>query len=1011
MKRFTMFACLALALVFAASSFAGELPRFVKSGGNEVLTGAGQTLAKASRDTVVLIGPNSDTSAQVIGTFEDAVGNASWNGWTHIDLTQKTVPHWQASTYFAVNGTYSAWCGEDVPSCGGGDPAGGYVNGYNELLEWRGAVTDNSLSCTVTVTATVQHNTEPNYDWTFLSYETYDGGIIDVGSYTGEGVENVNQTFSYGPADYMGTGADEVVVLFRVTSDGGWSDSDCSYPSNGACQVDDVNITLSNGPGYSTDFEDGTLGDFTVRFPIGVGDFAKIWTGLEDADPCHSNYTAQVAFIDDGVVVPGTGGTPCVDWCYGPAGFIVNTTGGLAGPANHLWDAIESPVINWGDQTNNGCSFLFDAYRHEDLSEFAPGIFYTWGIRSAAPGDDIFTAGWNDRNFVYYGDPTYIRGGDNVAGDLLVAGRDRVQVQLTAYELGYIWGYTGNNGYPAPYFDNVRLITYPIIGPAMATREIDQATDNFPEIGVVDLANLGVNSVRFDMAQNISDPSHLRNDPGDSVVFDAVVVRQGAAMTGNPRMYYKLFANPVFDAYRTSGLPNEGYVLCDSVRSAAGYVVPDRWYADLPDTGFFFPGDIIHYFFQASDDLGGAVETATLPADTTGFSIVDPHNALTYNSSFTIRALPTINGSLEQPPVLFWNDFANRGGQAEWHGAFNNLGLLAGRDYDVFYTKGPSSGVGDGLGGRATDQSLVGYSDMLYTAGDLSKYTISNGDYNNDAGPDADVLDLWLRQGGKDFFGTGDSFASEMAVAGANTAAFLSDQLGLSIDDFDVRPLIDSQAAPRVLPMSGNPVFNTVNSWIAYGGCNGINTFDAVEPLPGATRIAEFANKAGNGGAYPYSAATLNAPAWGARVITLPYDLMFVYTDPNEPTAKAEAALSARVRLLEDVLLYFGQTRNPGDQSDVVPTRPLAQSAAPNPFNPTTTIKFYAPKAGHMTMKIFNVRGELVKTLIDAQVAMGAGQQEWDGTNNNGSSVPSGVYFAQTRLGSDTVVSKMALVK
>ncbi len=64
-----------------------------------------------------------------------------------------------------------------------------------------------------------------------------------------------------------------------------------------------------------------------------------------------------------------------------------------------------------------------------------------------------------------------------------------------------------------------------------------------------------------------------------------------------------------------------------------------------------------------------------------------------------------------------------------------------------------------------------------------------------------------------------------------------------------------------------------------------------------------------------------------------------------------------------------------------------------------------------MTLKVFNVRGELVKTLIDGPVAAGAGSIDWDGSNNSGAKVPSGVYFAQSVQGHDTLVKKMALVK
>ena len=133
----------------------------------------------------------------------------------------------------------------------------------------------------------------------------------------------------------------------------------------------------------------------------------------------------------------------------------------------------------------------------------------------------------------------------------------------------------------AESIDNVALIAYEFVGPAISTREIALAQDNFPEIGAIDPGNPAANHVRFDMANNISLVDHLRNDPGDSLVFDCRVSRVGAALTGRPHISYTLKRNPIFDPYRTSGLPDQGFVLCDSVRNAAGRWVTDRFYADL----------------------------------------------------------------------------------------------------------------------------------------------------------------------------------------------------------------------------------------------------------------------------------------------------------------------------------------------------------------------------------------------------------------------------------------------
>ncbi len=1010
MKRFTMFACLALALVFAFSSYASNLPRLVKADGNEVLVGGGHLYSKASRDTAIVIGPHG-SGASVYGDFEDAAGNPSWNGWTGVDNTAPAVNHWKADTYYAITGTYAAWCGDAYPYCVTGDvDAGGYGNDYNDMLEWRGTVADNSLSCTVTVAYNIAYDVEDGWDFVYLQVETATAGFVDVTSYTSWISAPIadSQSYTYAAGEYMGANADEVVVLFLVTSDSNTSDQDCGWPGIGACQVDDVVITLSNGTGYSHDFEDGTLGDFTLRLPEGIGMYASLWAGLEDVDPCTANASAQVAFIDDGLVVPGTGGSPCVNWCYGPSGWIVNTTGGLLGGDYYMDNYIMSPVATWPDADMNGGILTFGVYRHEDLTADAPGMFYIWSVRSAGAGEDITFSPWADRNYVYYGGPDYIRAGDAGLADLLQAGRTQVQARLGVLEIGWIWGWTGNDGYPAPYFDNVQLKAFDIVGPGMSTRELELAQDNFPTIGYVDLANLGNNSVRFDAAQNIAPEADAWNDPGDSVTFNVSVARAGAALTGSPRMYYKIQANPAFDAYRDAGFTAEGYVLADSQRNASGTPVAGGWFADLPDSAFLFPGDIVHYYFWAEDAIGGAdVQVATLPADTSGFSNFDPSNPIAYASSYTMRALPSVAADLTQPDVLFWNDFGNRGGQNEWHGALANLGMLAGRDYDIYYTQAPSSGVGNGLGGRATHFHLENYSTILYTAGDLSAFTMNNGDFANDPSYDVDVLTQWMDNSDGKLFATGDGLAYDLSENGFST--FMADKLGISFVTFDLRPLIDNQTAPRILPSAGQTVFNSVSSWIAYGGCAGINEFDAVATTGNGSRIAEFADVNGTPGGYPYAAAVENVATAGGSAIYMPYDLMFVYTDANEG-AKAPAQLSARARILQDVLNWAGVATNPGDASGVPGAEKFAVRNFPNPFNPKTTISYTVAKPGHMTLKVFNVRGELVKTLIDGNVDVSS-TIEWDGTNNAGGKVSSGVYFYEARMGADVVVNKMALVK
>jgi len=93
---------------------------------------------------------------------------------------------------------------------------------------------------------------------------------------------------------------------------------------------------------------------------------------------------------------------------------------------------------------------------------------------------------------------------------------------------------------------------------------------------------------------------------------------------------------------------------------------------------------------------------------------------------------------------------------------------------------------------------------------------------------------------------------------------------------------------------------------------------------------------------------------------------------------------------------------------------PLAfrfDGAAPNPFNPMTTLRFSLPEAGYADLKIFDVQGRLVRTLVDGQLSAGPGQVRWDGRDLNGRRVASGTYYARLVAAGQSSVKPLVLVK
>lgn len=85
---------------------------------------------------------------------------------------------------------------------------------------------------------------------------------------------------------------------------------------------------------------------------------------------------------------------------------------------------------------------------------------------------------------------------------------------------------------------------------------------------------------------------------------------------------------------------------------------------------------------------------------------------------------------------------------------------------------------------------------------------------------------------------------------------------------------------------------------------------------------------------------------------------------------------------------------------------------SPNPFNPVTKIRFATSKSGNVALRIYNVRGELVKTLANRNFDAGSHEVTWDGKNSAGLQTSSGVYYAKvSAAGGSNDVIKMVMAK
>jgi hypothetical protein len=83
----------------------------------------------------------------------------------------------------------------------------------------------------------------------------------------------------------------------------------------------------------------------------------------------------------------------------------------------------------------------------------------------------------------------------------------------------------------------------------------------------------------------------------------------------------------------------------------------------------------------------------------------------------------------------------------------------------------------------------------------------------------------------------------------------------------------------------------------------------------------------------------------------------------------------------------------------------------PNPFNPSTALSFAVPVRSRVRLRVFDLSGRLVTTLVDSMKDPGWHQAVWEGTNAQGSSVASGVYFCRLEAGGYVASKKVVVLK
>jgi hypothetical protein len=581
-------------------------------------------------------------------------------------------------------------------------------------------------------------------------------------------------------------------------------------------------------------------------------------------------------------------------------------------------------------------------------------------------------------------------------------------------------------------------------GPYIGARDEHLFQDGFPSDGGLSPAS----SIRLDMAQDVgSDVGAIV--PGDSIVVDIVPLHPGATLlhpSGGEGgvLYWTMVANPAFDSARAAGLSSVGATLMGADPSgwdiwsgevpgsecyADGQVQPHRYCFDLADgpaiaphqgyeSPMFFPGDVLQYYFQAEDDAG---HLTTLPADIGDFGNFEDDSP--YDRRFTVRGLPTLDPYLmSQPAILVWNDAGHGDEENALLLALGNGGYRASEDYDVYTTQGPQAMASNGLGSSgahgATPAQLDGYSCLVYTGGHLGRNLINDGsnDGQRDKSDDVGVLSAW-HAGDHDRFHVyfGSNLAEDM-IKTPSTIAYLYTVLGVDYLDPEVRHGIEEQIRPPVAPTAAvGGWFST--HYVADAGVPVPQGFDWVAPVVSQSLVAhEFLRR--DGTPYPpgpdsFAASILwDREEAGRRKSTLMFPHSFLSVIDSQGNFDGDAK-PARANLMQEILDYFGMMG--GGPAVATPPHEVAhvtlEPNQPNPFNPSTEIMFETSSRGEVTVRIYDVAGKLVATLLDETMDAGRHRIAWNGKDRSGADVSSGVYIVEIRALGQRDARKMALIR
>jgi len=991
-------------------------------------------------------------------------------GWTTHDITQQAEDYWNVDdmsgltalksvhgiTFNRIDdgnvlgGTKSMWMGRRVPPALPVDlvhcgylALPGYGNSWNQTF-CSVDCKDVALGPTadLDVAFKLKFDAETSYDATSLEYTNDCSGNTGWTEIAGGNPEwtDADSILVTGPITGL---AGNLRIRIHFLADGAWSNQDGFYPGFGVMvdslswegtAVEDFEGEVL-GANYG-DANDDQLAPYVWQScnTPGYGNFLALFkrtsapVAANYEDQCTDNLSCYWAALQGSTEFYTCGTPPQASQRVVPYFNVRNEY-----ISNEVW----SPVIAFPAGVGSDYRLRYTVYRDLPLDNL---VFHIWHVRTY--GADGCPGAWLDRNFVYYGDNKDWIVAENAVGSKLDLNLG-VSMQAAIGVIDYCSFWCGEVGSgnchsPAPYLDQVKILRIDTIGPQWDIRTIDTFQDTFASDGTT------TGTARADEALDIKPTASPTYTPGDSAICLYVVDPKTASGAGT--LSSGLSADPTLSTwvgrhktkraiyiyvavwplgqvgksgaplsegpggtanrYPFIGTTNIGGVDWTCIRMDYTYVgdatlpgwgttpsflnpyVANRFNVDLNDN-LFEPCDTVCYFYAAT-----STEATTYFSSEWG-STTNINDVAANPMEFTI--LPA-GGWKRGGDILYVDGVDGFGNQPYWDGALQVLSLSDKVDrYDV---RGPSSGVSNRPGGRVYNvqqQLNACYQKILWDTGLLS-ITLGDGLGDPEKTDDYLLVNTFLSNltspGG--VYLCGDRVGQYLnGYAGIEAVNFRGTYMPFNLvtDNHRGAPTL-YQVSPKIIHWPGRCF---TDDFFVFGGCPQLNDFD-VFTASGSSLVEMSYNTSmnANGGIV----SNING---NARVMMSGFSFAYIRDDELDGT-------SDRAKHLRDIIFWLGNLIPEPTGAGPAFKNELSQNY-PNPFNPQTTIAFSLKERGNVSLKVYNVSGELVRTLMNENQDKGAHTKVWDGRNDSGQPVSSGVYFYKLVTNNFSQTKKMVLLK